>query len=85
MIAYTTNSYGNIYFASDTVKGAIPAEMINDAPTELKEKVSKRFTIGPSVERGFWNKERSTIDIDRGPCMFYDFKYNCLSLSAKQL
>src|SRR5216117_14676 len=33
-----------------------------------KEKASTRFTIGPVFDRDFWNKERSKIDIDRGPC-----------------
>lgn len=78
MIAYTTISYGNIYFASDAVKGAVPADIVNDAPVELKENVSKRFTIGPSVEREFWSKERSAMDIDRGPCMFSSFRQYCL-------
>lgn len=74
IIAYTTISYGNIYFASDAVKGAVPAEIINGLPVELKGNVSKRFTIGPSVEREFRTKERSAMDIDCGPCMFSDFR-----------
>ena len=62
-------SYGSIYFASDAVEGAVPANIISETSAELKEKVSKTYTIGPTVDRGFWNKERSTIDISRGPCM----------------
>ncbi|RMD39278.1 hypothetical protein DV735_g5850, partial [Chaetothyriales sp. CBS 134920] len=60
-------TYGNIYFQSDTVKGAVPAEVLNDVPLDLKSYVSKRFTIGPSADRGFWAKERSSMAIDRGP------------------
>jgi hypothetical protein len=78
MIAYAIISYGNIYFASDAVKGAVPAEIVSDAPVELKERVSKMFTIGPSVDRGFWNKERSTMNIDRGPCTFHHSVWNHL-------
>lgn len=63
-------SYGSIYFASDTVEGAVPARITSEAPAELKEKVSKTFTIGPTVDRDFWNKERSAMDISRGPCRF---------------
>lgn len=62
-------SYGSIYFASDAVEGAVPANIISETSTELKEKVSKTYTIGPTVDRGFWNKERSMMDISRGPCM----------------
>ncbi|GAD92083.1 conserved hypothetical protein [Paecilomyces variotii No. 5] len=52
-------SYGSIYFASDAVRGAVPAEVINDVPADLKEKVLQRFAIGPSVDRDFWAAERS--------------------------
>lgn len=81
-ITYTSISYGNIYFASDAVKGAVPAEIVSDVPLELKEKVSKTFTIGPSVDRGFWNKERSTMNIDRGPCMFHNAIWSHLGLDS---
>lgn len=63
-------SYGSIYFASDAVKGAVPALITSDAPTEVKEQVSKKFAIGPTVDRDFWKKERSTMDLPRGPCMW---------------
>lgn len=64
-------SYGSLYFSSDKVDGAVPAQITSDAPIELKERVSKRFTIGPTVERDFWKKERGTMDISRGPCRYY--------------
>ncbi|KAJ8097678.1 kinase-like domain-containing protein [Lipomyces tetrasporus] len=67
LLSLSFSHYGNIYFASDAVKGAVSAEIVSDAPIELKEKVSKMFTIGPSVDRGFWNNERSMMNIDRGP------------------
>ncbi|RJE24004.1 hypothetical protein PHISCL_03659 [Aspergillus sclerotialis] len=60
--------YGSIYFASDSVEGAVPAQIIGDVSPELKEKIARTFTIGPSVDRSFWNKERSTMNISRGPC-----------------
>lgn len=49
-------SHGSIYFASDAVSGAVPTRVLSPAPTELKEQVSKRFTIGPTVVRDFWKR-----------------------------
>ncbi|KAL4894696.1 hypothetical protein BDV59DRAFT_212029 [Aspergillus ambiguus] len=60
-------NHGSIYFASDTVDSAVPAQITSVAPSELKELISKKFTIGPSVMRDFWKKERSVMDISRGP------------------
>lgn len=45
------------------------AELVGSAPPELKEQVRRRFTIGPVVVRDFWSRERSEMDIDRGPCI----------------
>jgi hypothetical protein len=46
----------------------VPAKLFTDVSPEVKSKVSKQFTIGPLADREFWNKERSEMDIDRGPC-----------------
>lgn len=70
-----SSSCGSIYFATDAVAGAVPAQITNDIPTELKDQVSKTFTIGPTVDRDFWNKERSTMDISRGPCTFHSMAW----------
>ncbi|KAJ5587245.1 uncharacterized protein N7459_003010, partial [Penicillium hispanicum] len=67
MLSVSFSHYGSIYFSSDTVEGAVPAQITSEASAELKEQVSKMFTIGPTVDRDFWNKERSTMDISRGP------------------
>lgn len=72
------SSYGSVYFASDSVERAIPAQIIGDVPPELKEKVARTFTIGPSVDRSFWNKERSAMDISRGPCMLTPHQHTWL-------
>lgn len=62
-------SVWSIYFASDAVEGAVPAEITGvDISQELKEKAYRIFTVGPSVERDFWEKERSQMTINRGPC-----------------
>ncbi|KAE8356230.1 kinase-like domain-containing protein [Aspergillus coremiiformis] len=67
LVSFSFSHFGNLYFKSDAVEGAVPAEIISDVPLELKEKVSKLFTIGPSVEREFWQKERSKMEVNRGP------------------
>jgi hypothetical protein len=61
-------SFGSIYFARDAVEGAVPAELTNEAPSELKEHIYKTFSIGPTVDRAFWKRERTSMDISRGPC-----------------
>ncbi|KAJ0417136.1 hypothetical protein BJY00DRAFT_303689 [Aspergillus carlsbadensis] len=52
---------------TDCVEGAVPAQITSKALDTLKDHVAKTFTIGPTVERDFWKKERSTMDISRGP------------------
>ncbi|RAH44731.1 uncharacterized protein BO95DRAFT_464731 [Aspergillus brunneoviolaceus CBS 621.78] len=60
-------SFGSIYSASEAVESAVPALLTNAASSELKERVRKRFSIGPTVDRSFWKKERSSMQIPRGP------------------
>ena len=67
------SSYGNLYYSSEAISGAVVAEVMNDTSPEVKSEVEKRFSIGPVVERDFWTKERSVMDIDRGPCMCSTF------------
>lgn len=67
-ITDSISSYGSVYFASDMVKGSVPAKLFTDASPGVKLKVSTQFTIGPLADREFWNKGRSEMDIDRGPC-----------------
>ena len=69
---YSRLSYGNLYYSNELVGGAVIAEVVGDVFSEVKSDVSKRFVIGPVVESGFWSKERSSMDIDRGPCMLSD-------------
>lgn len=64
--------YGSLYYTSDAIKGSVAAEVVGDASPEVKNDVSTRFTIGPTVEKEFWSKERSEMNIDRGPCMLQD-------------
>ncbi|KAJ6060042.1 hypothetical protein N7444_002974 [Penicillium canescens] len=67
MLAVSFSHFGSIYFAKDAVEGAVPALLTNGAPSELKERVYRKFSIGPTVDRNFWKKERSSMQISRGP------------------
>ncbi|EAW11438.1 phosphotransferase family protein [Aspergillus clavatus NRRL 1] len=67
MLSVSFSHYGSIYFASDAVEGAVPAKLTSEAPSELKEHIYKTFSIGPTVDRDFWRRERSSMDISRGP------------------
>ncbi|KAK9853464.1 hypothetical protein MYU51_006597 [Penicillium brevicompactum] len=67
MLAVSFSHFGSIYFASDAVESAVPAFLTSEASSELKNQVNKKFSIGPTVDRGFWNKERSSMQISQGP------------------
>ncbi|KAJ5226519.1 hypothetical protein N7468_007744 [Penicillium chermesinum] len=67
MLSVSFSHYGSIYFASDAIDGAVPAQITSVVSNDIKEQVSKKFTIGPTVQRDFWKKERSTMNISRGP------------------
>ncbi|KAF8072086.1 phosphotransferase family protein [Lyophyllum atratum] len=54
-LEYPLPCYGSIFFRSD-----IKAEMTSVA-------VDETFAIGPSLHLSFWEDERATLDIDRGP------------------
>jgi hypothetical protein len=43
---------------------------VGDIPTELKTYVEEHYTIGPVVDRDFWNGKRASMVIDKGPCEF---------------
>jgi hypothetical protein len=48
--------YGSIFFHRD-LWPTMPFMVVDDT-----------FTIGPSLDRSFWNDKREPMDIDRGPC-----------------
>ncbi|EFQ98851.1 phosphotransferase enzyme family protein [Nannizzia gypsea CBS 118893] len=67
LLSISFGSYGNLYYSDEAVSGAVAAEVMNDVSPEIKSEVKKRFSLGPVVERDFWSKERSIMNIDRGP------------------
>ena len=70
-MAHPCYRYGSIYFANDAFQGCHRALVEGTISEDLKEEVAERFVVGPAVERDFWSKERSTMDIDRGPCRWH--------------
>ncbi|GKZ43943.1 phosphotransferase enzyme [Aspergillus brasiliensis] len=61
------NCYGSLYYATANIKDAVPAETCAAVTTELRDEIRRRFVIGPVASRGYWNKERATMALDRGP------------------
>lgn len=62
-------SYGSLYFANTNIRGATPVDICADVSPELKDKINRRFVIGPVAERHYWLKERAEMALDRGPCL----------------
>ncbi|TVY81629.1 Altered inheritance of mitochondria protein, partial [Lachnellula suecica] len=67
LLSVSFTRYGNIYFASDAFPGCEAAKVVGDISAHLKGVVEKRFSIGPVVDRDFWNGKRASMAIDRGP------------------
>ncbi|MCJ1478981.1 Phosphotransferase enzyme [Lambiella insularis] len=66
LLSVSFTRYGNIYFASDAFPDCEPAKVVGNISAELKGVVEKRFTIGPVVDRDFWNGKRASMAIDKG-------------------
>ena len=60
------SQFGSIYFKED-VDDFLQSRPLY-APGVPYDECSKRFRIGPSVERQFYRGERAGMDLDRGPC-----------------
>jgi hypothetical protein len=60
--------YGALYYKKDSFPGCETAQVTASIMDSLRADVEKRFVIGPTVEREFWEKQRADMAIDRGPC-----------------
>jgi len=58
--------YGSLYYARDLDKPSENGHLYTDA--NGVDITDSKFAIGPSVGRDWMDDQRSTIDIDRGPC-----------------
>ncbi|KAF2463332.1 uncharacterized protein BDR25DRAFT_329731 [Lindgomyces ingoldianus] len=61
------NRHGALYYKKDSFPGCETAQVTASVMENLRTDVAKRFVIGPTVEREFWEKQRANMAIDRGP------------------
>lgn len=52
-----------------------PVEIKGPVSLAVKEDVRRRYVVGPTVAREFWEDERAQMTLDRGPC-----KCGCASI-----
>jgi hypothetical protein len=62
-----------------------PAEIRGEVLQTVKEDVQRRFVIGPTVEREFWEAERAQMALDRGPCEYESVAFLPLLTQIKGL
>ncbi|KAG5293793.1 phosphotransferase enzyme family protein [Histoplasma capsulatum G186AR] len=67
LLSLSFNRYGSLYFADDAFPGCEKVEIIGDIPRSQKREIESRFVLGPVASNDFWDRERSHMDIDRGP------------------
>lgn len=84
-------SYGSLYIVDDAFPGCEKAEIASDASQSQRKEVESFFLIGPVSNNDFWDKERASLGIDRGPCETrYSpsnviFSQTCLQESAPKI
>jgi len=60
------SSYGSIFYKED-LKGLPHSDDL--WANGRRDQASERFAIGPMMTRDLWSGKRSTMDIDKGPCV----------------
>ncbi|RYP57608.1 hypothetical protein DL769_009386 [Monosporascus sp. CRB-8-3] len=59
--------YGSLYFAHHGFPGCVEARAEGDLPASLCAEIERRYVVGPVADRDFWEGERKSMAIDRGP------------------
>ncbi|KAI1427543.1 kinase-like domain-containing protein [Xylaria sp. FL1777] len=67
LLSISFTQYGSLYFAHHGFPGCVKAQVEGNASTSLAAEVEDRYVIGPVADRDFWDGERKTMAIDRGP------------------
>jgi hypothetical protein len=62
MMSLNFSGHGSIYLKQDLCDGPSIPMSINPSLAE--------YVLGPSVGRSWWEKERNSMSIDRGPCNY---------------
>ncbi|CBY01477.1 hypothetical protein LEMA_P002640.1 [Plenodomus lingam JN3] len=65
-LAMSLDRFGAIFYAKD-MPNCAPAEIRGEVSLAVREDVRRRFVIGPTVEREFWEDERAQMSLDRDP------------------
>jgi hypothetical protein len=64
-LSVSFSHYGSLYYASDVPQLGNGTYYVKDGDTIHRSK----FAIGPTTGRDWFDAGRSSLDIDRGPCM----------------
>ncbi|KAL2837153.1 hypothetical protein BJX68DRAFT_274245 [Aspergillus pseudodeflectus] len=59
--------YGRLYYTSENIPGAKSVELQGNVSVDLRNAARRQFCLGPIAGTEWWNGERATMDIDRGP------------------
>lgn len=77
-LAMSLDRFGAIFYAKD-MPNCAPAEIRGEVSLAVREDVRRRFVIGPTVEREFWEDERAQMSLDRDPCEYKSTTINFLN------
>ncbi|KAI0968016.1 kinase-like domain-containing protein [Xylaria arbuscula] len=68
LFSISFTQYGSLYFAHHGFPGCVKAQAEGNASISLIADIENRYVIGPVVNGDFWDGDRKTMNIDRGPC-----------------
>lgn len=61
--------YGSLYYTED-LSGSTSSQILDSVNSVDKR---KRFAVGPTTNRAFFDNRRDAVETDLGPCTFYRF------------
>ncbi|KAI5784761.1 hypothetical protein EDC01DRAFT_750901 [Geopyxis carbonaria] len=68
LLSVSFSHIGSLYFAKDDIERAVPAAASGPGVTAADiDDVARRWTVGPSAARAWWDGRRATLDTNRGP------------------
>ncbi|KAI1305469.1 kinase-like domain-containing protein [Xylaria venustula] len=67
LLSISFTQYGSLYFAHHGFPDCVKAQAEGNAPTSLVAEIENRYVIGPVANGDFWDGDKKTMAIDRGP------------------
>jgi hypothetical protein len=64
--------YGSLYYAKDLLSPS-PSQLLD--PDSLSGNGDRAFAVGPTTNRAFFDQERDSVEVNRGPCKFPGFNH----------